>query len=214
MDKVRGIVELYDVAVAAAFTAPSEDDRTKISNTVALVSPVSDEPLWTYSKQRLVPVAESFGTSPGTSPLPIAEAALHDESAPARRRKKKGGRQNDKVHASVAPAICHDVSFPGLFFRPSEHAAGELWPPALLISPASVPTTDMALTSLSHACYRALEQGIDAVMRCNGSPPRRKRSCTRQNRARHLSPTRGAKLCRPRLPGRRRNAYGDDDDRR
>ena len=131
--------------IAPSYTAPSSLHREKTVIATSLFSSTK-EVLHTYNKQSLVPIAESYGTTAGTSPLPHAKDVFVPFSG-----------QPGKVHPrgaqfSISAAICHDTSFPGVL--------RQSYPASLTIVPSSVFSERIAWTRIFQAASVGARLGL------------------------------------------------------
>lgn len=157
-DKIAFVKSLQSLAerrrafIATSYTFLDEDDSERSTILTSMFGP-DKEIVYTYAKQALVPVAETYRSAPGTRPLP-RETIIVPESRQPHRPHPHG--QN----ITISTAICHDTSF--------NNIVRQAYPASLVLVPSSVYSERVAWTRIYQlrANARALST---AFLVCDGN---------------------------------------------
>lgn len=140
---------------------PNSDDPTKgqrRTGLTVLYNQTAAEPHFTYWKQHLVPIAESYRLVRGTEPPPISKISLPvPKGVPAPKWDPNGSRQRE---LSITGAICLDFAFPQSFQSLENR-------PSLILAPARTWESSVGMSMWLQAKQRAVE--LDSmVLWCDG----------------------------------------------
>lgn len=157
-DKVEFAAGLKSLAlrrrafIGTSYSFMNEDDFER-SSIFSTMFGAHDEIVYSYAKQALVPVAETYRYTAGTRPLP-RETIFVPESRQTHRAAPNG--QN----ATISTAICHDTSF--------DYIVRQAYPASLVLVPSSVYSERVAWTRLNQlrANARALST---SYLVCDGN---------------------------------------------
>ncbi|KAH8927648.1 hypothetical protein BT69DRAFT_1347165 [Atractiella rhizophila] len=133
---------------------PDDTFTSKSANAFTLFDPEGRQ-LFTYLKQQLVPMAESFAFRSGSGPIPSAKIAI-----PIPPSRSANPKRPNSVDLTVSPAICHDTSFPSLLTSQASKSD-------LILSPSSIWSTPLAWSRIHHLSLRSKTNGF-SVFTCDG----------------------------------------------
>lgn len=177
--------------LGTSYTFQDEDDPERSSIFSTMFGP-QQEIVYTYAKQALVPVAETYRFVPGRSRLPRKTIFV-----PEARQK---GRAIPLGHnITVSTAICHDTSF--------DHIVRQAYPASLVLVPSSVYSERVAWTRINQlrANARALST---AILVCDGNKESISAFIDRSGNLRYWQKGAGSFEITAPLVGRARTAYG------
>ena len=137
--------------IASGYTAPLERDG-KREIAVTLLDSQGDN-VFTYRKQALIPIAESYAYSPGREALPRATI---DVPVPH----QSGKKVKEALQLHVSAAICHDTSFSSI--------VRQAYPSGLILVPSSVFSERLAWQRVRQLQIEAKSLGT-AFLVCDGA---------------------------------------------
>lgn len=157
-DKVDFVARLATLAarrkayIGTSYTFQDEQDLERSSILSSMLGP-KEEVVYTYAKQALVPVAESYRFAPGREHLPLKSIFVPEPRQ--RHRAIPLGR-----NITISTAICHDTSY--------DHIVRQAHTSSLVLVPSSVYSERVAWTRISQlrANARALSTSF---LVCDGN---------------------------------------------
>lgn len=158
-EQVRSLAQRRRAYIAPSFTAQAHfihnslpahyPSREVIAST--LISPAG-ELVYSYAKQALVPIAETYSYERGSSPLPREHIFVPRAAA----RSSAAG-----TNVSISTAICHDTSYPAIM--------RQAYPSSLVLIPSSVFSEGLARNRISQ--LQASAQSLrTSYLVCDASP--------------------------------------------
>jgi apolipoprotein N-acyltransferase len=177
--------------IGASYTFQDDDDVDRSSILTSMFGP-HQEIVYTYAKQALVPVAETYRFAPGRNSLPQKTIFVPDS-----RQKNITSPQGHNL--TISTAICHDTSF--------DHIVRQAHTASLILVPSSVYSERVAWTRINQlrANARALST---AVLVCDGNREGISAFIEPSGMLRYWQKGAGSFEITAPFNGRRRTAYG------